>query len=118
MPANQEIHTTSPGSRLMYLELLIACILDFGITQWATYQDAVDDNRIPVHGNKNRVLGKGKRFQNEVKDDLLEFFEEIKQFAQPHSTIFVREEAGIGLRDGDEEVLDLPSSWFKRWLYQ
>ena len=42
----------------------ITCILDFGIMQWATCQDAVDKNRIPVHGNKNRVLGKGKRFQN------------------------------------------------------
>ena len=96
----------------------IACIMDFGITKWATCQDAVDNNRIPVHGNKNRVLGKGKRFQNEVKDDLLEFFEEMKQFAQPQSTRFVREESGTGLRDGYEDVLELPSSWFKRWLYQ
>ena len=96
----------------------IACILDFGTTQWATCQDAVDNNRIIVHGNKNRVLGKGKRFQNEVKDDLLEFFEEMKQFAQPHSTRIVREEAGTELRDGEEDMLELPYSWSKRGLYQ
>ena len=46
------------------------------------------------------------------------FFEEMKQFAQPQSTRFVREEAGTGLIDGEEDALELPSSWSKRRLYQ
>jgi hypothetical protein len=46
------------------------------------------------------------------------FFEGVKQFAQPQLTRFVRADVGTGLRDGEEDVPGLLSSWLKHGLYQ
>ena len=77
-----------------------------------------EKNILPVHGNKGKVTGKAKRFRDDVADDPLhEFFHQIEQFATPQATRFVREETGAGLRDGEEGVLELLTSWSKRSVY-
>ena len=84
----------------------IALLLDYGRIKWRTCQQAVKRNHLPDHGNKGKLTGKAKRFAVEVKADLHDFFKEIKQFAAPKSTRFVREETGIGLCDGKENLND------------
>lgn len=95
----------------------IAAILDFGIRQWKTCTAAAINNTLPRHGNKNKQGGRSKRFNEDVKGDLFEFFEGLKELAQPTSTRFVRENVGTGLRDDELDLLELPSSWSKRGLY-
>ena len=65
-------------------------LLDFRFVQYNTCQKAVDNNTIPSHGNKYRRSGRGKAFDEYVKDDLHVYFEEIKMLAQPQSTRVVR----------------------------
>jgi hypothetical protein len=95
----------------------IAGILDFGIRQWKTCTDAANNNFVPRHGNKNKAVGRSKRFNEDVRHDLFVFFEGLKELAQPTSTRFVREHVGTGLRDDKVHLLELPSSWSKRGLY-
>ena len=96
----------------------IATILDFRRTQWKTCLEGVKGNYIPVHGNKGKLNHKTKTFNLLVKDDLLIFFENMQQLAAPTSTRVVREETGSGLRDGEEKVVELPSLFSKRGMYQ
>ena len=63
------------------------------------------------------MTGKAKHFALEVKDDIHEFFHEMKQFATPTATRVVREETGTGLRDGEENNVELPTFWSKRSVY-
>ena len=95
----------------------ICHLLWFGQSKWKTCTNAVKKNILPVHGNKGKITGKAKRFRDDVADDLHEFFHQMEQFATPQATRFVREETGAGLRDGEEGVLELPSSWSKRSVY-
>jgi hypothetical protein len=92
----------------------ISVLLDYGIRKWQTCQEAILQNKLPTHGNKGKVLGKAKRFADHVKDDLHSFFQHIKQFGAPKATRFVREETGTGLRDGEDDLVELPTSWSKR----
>ena len=41
----------------------------------------------------------------------------VKQFRTPKATRFVREETGSGLRDGEEDLIELPTSWSKQAVY-
>ena len=95
----------------------ISLLLDYHKVKWKTCRDAVVNNKLPEHGNKGKVLGRAKRFAEEVKEDLDLFFQEMKQFSTPTATRVVREECGTGLRDGEENVFELPTSWSKRGLY-
>ena len=78
--------------------------LGFWGHRMGTIQDAFNSNRISIYGNKDWVLGKAKRFQNKVEDDLVKFVEGIKAFTQPQSTRFVRKEACLGLRDENVKI--------------
>ena len=95
----------------------IALLLDYGKFKWRTCQKAVKNNRLPGHGNKGKVNGKAKHFANDVKDDLHEFFHQLKQFGSPKATRLVREETGMGLRDAEVDVVELPTAWSKRAMY-
>ena len=67
----------------------------------------MEKNTIPVHGNTNKRNGRALTFEKEVKQDLVDFFEHLKEFAQPQSNRFVRENCGTGLCDGQDAVLVL-----------
>ena len=95
----------------------ISILLNYKKGRWTTCQKAVLSNSMPVHGNKGKLTGKAHRFATEVKDDLHEFFEELKEFGSPKATRFVREEAGIGLRDSEIDLVELPTAWSKRAMY-
>jgi hypothetical protein len=95
----------------------ISILLDYGRYKWRTCQTAVLKNRLPEHGNKGKLNGPNIGFATEVKVDLHEFFHQIKQFGSPKTTRFVREETGSGLRDDEENLLELPTCWSKRGVY-
>ena len=95
----------------------ISILLDYGRCKWKTCAKAVKNNSLPVHGNIGKVSNNAKKFEREVKDDLHAFFHDMNQFATPKATRFVRETTGSGLRDGEENVLELPTCWSKRALY-
>ena len=65
----------------------------------------------PKKGNKNAALA------TEVKEAMRDFFEEMKDMSSPRATRVVREEVGLGLRDDEIDLLELPSSFTKRSLY-
>lgn len=50
-------------------------------------------------------------------DALRVFFEELSTYEEPRATRFVREAAGVDIRDADANVVDLPSYMTKRGLY-
>lgn len=52
-----------------------------------------------------------------IVDDLFVFFEGIKEFATPTATHFVWEHTGVGLQGGEENILELETSWSKWHLY-
>ena len=95
----------------------IALLLNYGRFRWKKCLNVVELNIVPVHGNKGKVSGMPKLFAVHVNDDLHEFFHQIKQFGTPKATRFVREETGSGLRDGEEDLIELPISWSKRAVY-
>ena len=96
----------------------IAVLIDYGRKKWRTCQAALAANRLPIHGNKGKtMLGPSKHVTDEVKGGLHDFFHEIKQFGMPKTTRFVREETGSGLRDEEENLLELPTCWSKRSIY-
>ena len=114
---NLEEHPLHALKKAMVCKDAISLLLDYGRIKWKTCQMAVVHNKLPDHGNKGKVLGNAKRFANEVKDDLHGFFHELKQFGTPKATRFVREETGSGLRDGEEDLVELPTTWSKRAVY-
>jgi hypothetical protein len=94
----------------------IAALLDFSSRKWRTCADAVKYNKPPIHGGKyNRNAS--SQFTEHCVTSLHEFFEGLKDFAEPESTCFVREETGSGLRHGEENVSLLPSCFSKRGLF-
>jgi hypothetical protein len=95
----------------------ISILLDYGRRKWKTCEKAVKHNSLPEHGNTGKASNNAKKFEREVKDDLHAFFQDMNQFATPKATRFVRESTGSGLRDGEENVLELPTCWSKRAVY-
>jgi hypothetical protein len=94
----------------------IGALLDFSFRKWKTCVDAVKNNRPPMHGNKyNRNAA--SQFEQHCVTSLHEFFAGLKDFAEPESTCFVREQTGSGLRNGEEDVSLLPSCFSKRSLF-
>jgi hypothetical protein len=63
------------------------------------------------------MLGPSKHVTDKVKGGLHDFFHEIKQVGMPKATRFVREETGSGLRDEEENLLELLTCWSKRSIY-
>jgi len=82
-------------------------ILGKKIDFWKTCENAVNTNTITVHGNTNNSH-KSREFSITVGDDLHLYFAELKLFAEPTATLYVREETGTGLRDNEIEKVCLP----------
>jgi hypothetical protein len=88
----------------MVCKHVIALLFDYGQRKWRTWQVALAENWLPVHGNKGKkLLGPSKHVTAEVKGDLHDFFHKMQQFGTPKATLFVREETGSGLRDAEEK---------------
>jgi len=55
--------------------------------------------------------------ESSVHADLDDFIQEMAELGQPQSTRIMREECGIGLREGEKDVVKLPMTYSKRNLY-
>jgi hypothetical protein len=71
-----------------------------------------------VHGN----TGKKNKLHLHDQEVLTDFFEETKKFAGPRATgivrDLVRDRVEVALRDDDTELLELPTCYTKRNMYQ
>ena len=94
----------------------IGTLLDWGKSRWKSVRDHVANNTIPHHGNKGKEKTNTK-LSVDVHDDLHRYFQYLHQLAQPRATLFVREMSGSGLRNEDEDIKELPTSFSKRGLY-
>ena len=72
---------------------------------------------MPFHGNENIRSGRGKAFDELIRDDLDKFFEVMELLSEPQSTRIVRHATGCSLRDDLEGVTYLPTHMSKRGLY-
>ena len=89
-------------------------LINFGRRKWKVANDHALNGHKYVNqqkGNMNACVSL------ETMEALRSFFEEMKEMAAPRATRIVREEVGIGLRDEEIELLELPSSFTKRSLY-
>jgi hypothetical protein len=75
---------------------------------------------VPVHGLKGQPSNGKRKFREEEEAHLIEFFIEIKEFAEPSATRFVVEKTGESLTHNDDDTeLDYPPpSWSRLKLYQ
>ena len=90
-------------------------LLGIGPDAWKTVNLAAATNMVPVHGLKGRASNFAMGAATTAS--LHAFFQGLKAHACPRATRFVRTESGFELRDNDEEVMDLPTSWTKRAVF-
>eukprot|EP00536_Pseudo-nitzschia_multiseries_P005712 jgi/Psemu1/13278/gm1.13278_g len=96
----------------------VTVILDWGCRKWETCLKNLEDNTTPTHGLKGKRPNNTQQFDDsDIVEDLADFFNDLKELGQPQSTRIMRVETGVGLRDGEEGVVELPPSYSKRSLY-
>eukprot|EP00536_Pseudo-nitzschia_multiseries_P000819 jgi/Psemu1/1854/gm1.1854_g len=96
----------------------VTVILDWGRRKWETCLKNIQDNTTPTHGLKGKRPNNTQQFDDsDIVEDLADFFNDLKELGQPQSTRIMRVETGVGLRDGEEGVVELPPSYSKRSLY-
>eukprot|EP00536_Pseudo-nitzschia_multiseries_P006898 jgi/Psemu1/16408/gm1.16408_g len=96
----------------------ISVLLDWGRRKWETCYRNLEDNTTPTHGLKGKRPNNTIEFDDStIVEDLVNFFDELKELGQPQSTRIMRVETGVGLRDGEEGVVELPPSFSKRSIY-
>ena len=100
-------------------------ILGYGRDAWKTIKYYAKKNEIPKHG----LIGKhGKKMNIVMLEEVFDYFTETKQHAAPRATQLARrmtqleEEAEAmfvyEVRDGDFELVELPTHWDKTSLYK
>eukprot|EP00536_Pseudo-nitzschia_multiseries_P018649 jgi/Psemu1/56614/gm1.56614_g len=96
----------------------VTVILDWGRRKWETCLKNLQENTTPSHGLKGKRPNNTRQFDNsDIVEDLADFFDDLKKLGQPQSTRILHIETGVGLRDREEVVVDLPPSYSKRSLY-
>jgi hypothetical protein len=96
-------------------------LLSVGRRSWARLmKSAISAAPGPLkHGNvglRNRYKGSVLR---ETEDDVVNFIMQVgEEHGESYATRYVRERTSIGLRNDEDDVIDLPSSFSKRKLYE
>ena len=94
-------------------------VLGVGYTWFNTCRAFVKEGVMPTHGLAGKASNRKRKFLAEEEADLVSFMDNLKEFAEPSATRFVREVTGqIEIRDTDDEALYLGSSWTKRDCYK
>eukprot|EP00536_Pseudo-nitzschia_multiseries_P009552 jgi/Psemu1/23535/gm1.23535_g len=77
--------------------------LDWGCHKWETCLRNLKDSMTPTHRLKGKQPNNTQEFDDfEIIEDIVEFFDELKELDQPQSTRIMRVETDVGLRDGEE----------------
>jgi hypothetical protein len=108
---------TPPGTAIACLKEIeghMICIsallslLGVGSYWYNNCRTFVNEGTIPRHGLCGKDLNSKRKFAEEEEEDLKTFMDNLKLFAKPSATRFVREVAGqIELRDTDDDSLYL-----------
>jgi hypothetical protein len=94
-------------------------LLGVGWKWFNTCRAFVEEGVMPTHGLCGKESNRKRKFVEEEEADLEAFMENLKQFAEPSATRFVREATGqIETHDTDDDALCLGSSWTKRDCYK
>ena len=109
-----------PGaSCVLICKRAIAALYGYGRRKWSTVEKLVAENRAPTHG----LVGKrGNNYNKDYNEKMNAFFDAyVVPFVNPRATVVVKTRVAdrleVDLRDHDEDVLELPSSYTKRGLY-
>jgi hypothetical protein len=79
----------------------------------------VKEGVMPMHGLCGKQSNRKRKFAEEEEADLQAFMDNLKQFAEPSATRFVREATGqIEIRDTDDDTLYFGSSWMQQDCYK
>lgn len=87
---------------------------------WKTLMTQLESGELtpPVHGNVGNTARTSNSMKKKAEEDVLEFLHwKGSNFGEPYATRFVRETTGLGIRDAEENVIELPSSFSKRGLF-
>jgi hypothetical protein len=66
-------------------------LIDARCKWWLTCREHLKNGTVPVHGLKGQPSNRKRKFRVEEEAHLIEFFVEIKEFAEPSATRFVLE---------------------------
>ena len=98
----------------------VSILFDYGYWKIKTIKDSMNLAGVKEHGLKNRV---SNRFVNKadhygkIQEGLHKYFNNLQEGAETHATRVIREATGVGLRDEEVDLVELPSSHTKRQLY-
>ena len=96
----------------------LMALLGFGRYKMAAVQKlAKEGGTVVPHRLTGKIANNSKSLLLSVYPSLVAFFEELKEIAEPRATIVVRLETGIGLREEEVDLVELPSGNTKRALY-
>jgi hypothetical protein len=87
-------------------------LMSVGKDWWRTCRNHLNRGTVPVHGLKNKPSNRKRKFRDEEEAYLIEFFVDIKEFAEPSAT------GEKSTHNDDTELEYLPTSWSRLKLYQ
>jgi hypothetical protein len=107
-----------PGTSHLICKDALSVLIGFGQFAWNKVSEMAKNNSSPRHGNKGR---QSHKVDLEVQAHLKSFFDTLSKQAQPRATQLVRdlvrETVRTKIRNGGEELLDLPTYLTKRSIY-
>lgn len=90
-------------------------VLGIGKSRWKASAKHAAANTFPVHGLKGKTGNKNAKKKARVDSDLRDYFAKLQDEAGVPAT---SELTGEGLREGEEEKIELPAHMTKRGLYK
>ena len=97
-------------------------LLDFGQHKWKEIKVGAQKNQVPrskSHGAAGKGSNNRKNFLLNTEPHLRKFLQKVSIIhGSPQSTRVVREISGVGLRDGEENEIELAPFITKRGLYK
>lgn len=133
--ANSLKSLRKPGERQQYLkayrivvnveESFPVCVYTFRnlfvirSDQWATLTEQLDTGSMtaPVHGNKNKRANRGS-MKSKATEEVIGYLQWLgEEYGESYATRFTRETTGIAIRESEEKLVELPSFYTKRGLY-
>ena len=98
----------------------VSVLVKYGFQRINSLKKQMNIAGLKEHGLKNKMsnhIRHNEEKHTAILDSLGQFFEKLKDEAEPHATRIVCEATGVGLRDKEIDSVELPSSMSKRRLY-
>ena len=95
----------------------IRYILDVGNHAWRKCKQSAATNILPYYGNENLRSGKGRAFNELVRDDFHEYFAGLQLLSETQPTRVIRYTTGYSLRDDLERITYIQNYFSKRGIH-